>query len=247
MANARFNPIKQGDLDGLCGIYAIINVFNYVAPNGLNETERAHLFHYLIYDCFDRTNAAERRRQERETKEDEECCPDNAYSFFRRTIQRRITPEFEEYLLDRAARLVNEMRSNRSMYCFVEDVTNDKPVEMIQVDSARYSKEDLYKTAYVIGIEDHFDYWTEGRFCHWTVCTGVTDIEKDSKIEQNLLLVDSGGLKRLNVGKTRLPSGECAVPISTPIKHAFRVSASRGPWSRSPSSLLYVPAQSAFR
>lgn len=39
-------PFKQGDLDGLCGVYSIINALSFI--NGKNEDESEKLFHDYI-------------------------------------------------------------------------------------------------------------------------------------------------------------------------------------------------------
>ena len=40
-------PLVQGSLDGLCGLYAIVNAAKYLFPKDNIDLER--LFHFLIY------------------------------------------------------------------------------------------------------------------------------------------------------------------------------------------------------
>ena len=43
----RIKPMRQGDLDGLCGVYAIVNAIRWLCPN-MSEAQSENLFAALI-------------------------------------------------------------------------------------------------------------------------------------------------------------------------------------------------------
>jgi len=47
LSNRTIKPFKQGHLDGLCGIYAIINGFRLVLGRRFNQSKCEHLFNFL--------------------------------------------------------------------------------------------------------------------------------------------------------------------------------------------------------
>ncbi|MGQ9858435.1 MAG: hypothetical protein ACUVS3_07065 [Thermodesulfobacteriota bacterium] len=70
-------PLRQGDLDGLCGLYALVNAATYLslkAGRPLGRNDRLELFQRMVLKLF---HSMERRRIRR--RDPESACPSIAF------------------------------------------------------------------------------------------------------------------------------------------------------------------------
>jgi hypothetical protein len=49
-------PLQQGEMDGLCGIYALVNAIGRLAGQRLSEEDEIDLFKELIRSIYKRNN-----------------------------------------------------------------------------------------------------------------------------------------------------------------------------------------------
>lgn len=54
-------PLRQGEMDGLCGIYALVNAIRHLAGRRLSKEDEDNLFKELVRGIYARNNRRQRK------------------------------------------------------------------------------------------------------------------------------------------------------------------------------------------
>jgi hypothetical protein len=159
------SPLRQGDLDGLCGLYALVNAATYLcskAGKPLGGRERLELFQKMALKLF---RCLEDRRRRR--RDPASACPSIAF-LWEGTSIRDLPPmldELRDFLLERV-----EIRIERSQPL----LGNNRPDNLEQFWSRlRDSLEQgAGRSVAIVGYAWRCDGVEEG---HWTCVKAMTD------------------------------------------------------------------------
>ena len=55
-------PLRQGEMDGLCGIYALVNAIRHLAGRSLSKEDEDNLFKELVRGIYKRNNRRRKRK-----------------------------------------------------------------------------------------------------------------------------------------------------------------------------------------